>query len=200
MAAADPTRRGKILLLTNCELGEANVFLATIHAILQLRPQTEIHCASFASLKEAVASISDDLCKHAPQTTPVVFHELKGLPMKAGLNECLSRNGAPPREPGYLPKSILRQPGFCNTTQAMSDMVPLFVPYTGGQLVEVYSSIVEIISDVAADLVVVDSLMTAALTACYHLKAKFICLSPNSIKEFAGLAQPYGAALWKFPA
>lgn len=171
-----------------------------MHAVLQLKPDAELHCASFSALTEGVVSVVEDLRQSVPETAPITFHELRGMPMKAAMNIAFSREGAPPRIPNYLPVSALKSPSFFNTTQGVRDMIPLFVPYDGPQLVEVYSSIVETIKKVDADLIVVDTLMTAALTAVDHLKVRYVCLSPNSLKEFSVMDQPYGAALWKFPA
>ncbi|KAJ5726863.1 family 1 glycosyltransferase [Penicillium malachiteum] len=171
-----------------------------MHALLQIQPDADIHCASLGALAGGIDTVVENLRQSFPDTNPITFHELRGIPMKQAMNLAFSRPGAPPRIPNYLPVSALQRPGFFNTMRAVRDMVPLFVPYDGPQLVEVYSSIVETIQSVKADLIVVDTLMTAALTACYHLDVRFLCLSPNSLKEFTAMAQPYGAALWKFPA
>ena len=199
MATQTPTRPRKILLLTNIDRGEANVFLATSHALLQLDPDVEIHFATFTGLEESVTSVWQHARRTVPQAKPIIFHEIKGLSMADGIKGYFSRSQVPCRK-DYLPESFLAPLGVSNSKRAIQDMIPIFVPYSGPQLVEIFSSIVEIIKKVDADQVVVDSLMTAALTACYHLEVKFTCLSPNAIKEFAASTQPQGAALWKFPA
>ncbi|KAM3497758.1 hypothetical protein MY10362_008904 [Beauveria mimosiformis] len=76
----------------------------------------------------------------------------------------------------------------------------IFVPYTGPRMVEVYTSIVNIIKEVIPDLVVVDSLLTPGLTACWNMRIKYLVLSPNSFRDFAGPLQPHAASLWKYPA
>jgi hypothetical protein len=124
---------------------------------------------------------------------------MKGLTMKEGIQDYVAREKVPVRK-DYLPESFLAPLSFSNTKRAIRDTIPIFVPYDGPQLVQLVSSIIEIIQRVEADLVVVNSLMTAALTACYHQGAKFICLSPNALREFAASSQPRAAGLWKFPA
>jgi hypothetical protein len=52
--------------------------------------------------------------------------------------------------------------GFFTTLQAIRNALPIFVPYDGPQLTEVFSSVAEIIIPVSADLVVVDTLMTVS--------------------------------------
>jgi hypothetical protein len=42
--------RRKVLMLTNCELGQANIFIATSHALLEQDPNVELHIASFPQL------------------------------------------------------------------------------------------------------------------------------------------------------
>lgn len=200
MVAQTPSRPRKILLLTNIDRGEANVFLATSHALLQLDPDVEIHFATFGGLEESITSAWEHARQTAPQANPIIFHEIKGLSMAEGLKDYFTKNQQVPHRKGYLPESFLAPLGFSNTKRAIRDMIPIFVPYSGPQLAEIFLSIVEIIEKVDADQVVVDSLMTAGLTACYHLGVKFTCLSPNAIKEFAASTQPWGAALWKFPA
>ncbi|RYP63533.1 hypothetical protein DL771_009229 [Monosporascus sp. 5C6A] len=160
-------RQRRILLLTNVDRGEANIFLATCHALLHRDPDIELHFATLKGLEESITSI-------------------KGLSMADGLRHFFAnRKSEIPLEDDYLPKSFLKPLRLSSTKRAIHDSIPIFVPYEGPQLAEIFSSIVDIIKKVEADLVVVDMLMTAALTACYHLGIKFICLSPNAIKEFA---------------
>ena len=192
MAAPEPARSRRILLVTNIDRGEANVFLAVAHALARAEPPVQLHFASFTGLEASVASVWESARRAAPQAIPIVFHEIRGLPMAEGLRQYFSRKQVPVKE-NQLPASFMAAPGLSNTTRAIRDAVPIFVPYSGPQLLEVFSSIVEIIKGVAADLVVVDSLMTAALTACYHLGVKFACLSPNAIKEFAAPQSAMGS-------
>ena len=44
------SQKRKILMLTNSEHGQANVFLATSRAILAIDPDVEIHFASFKAI------------------------------------------------------------------------------------------------------------------------------------------------------
>ena len=199
MATERPGRPERILLLTNVDRGEANVFLATSDALLRANPRIKLHFASFGGLEESVASVWHHVRRTLPQTKPITFHKINGLSMEEGLRQYFSAAEIPLKN-DYLPESFLAPPGLSNTTRAIRDAAPIFIPYSGPQLVDIFLSIVQIIDEVAADLVVVDSLMTPALTACYHSKVRFTCLSPNSIKEFAAPSQPLAAGLWKYPA
>ncbi|RYP03313.1 hypothetical protein DL765_010540 [Monosporascus sp. GIB2] len=200
MAGENRPGQRRILLLTNVERGEANIFLATCHALLHREPNIELHFATFKGLEESITSVWETARLNLPQVKPIVFHQIKGLSMADGLRHFFAnRESEIPLEDDYLPKSFLKPLRLSSTKRAIHDSIPIFVPYEGPRLAEIFSSIVDIIKKVEADLVVVDTLMTAALTACYHLGIKFICLSPNAIKEFAAPLQPRAASLWKYP-
>jgi hypothetical protein len=189
----------KILFLTNVDRGQANVFLAVADALLRAEAKVEIHFASFSAL-EAEVNLLWQPTSDAPSTsTSIHFHPLDGLTMEDGLKQYFSTASIPCRQ-GYLPESYLAPLGFKTTIRAIRDTMAIAVPYNGPQMQKLFSSIVDIITSVSPDLVLVDSLMTAGLTACYHLAVNFCCLSPNSIKEFSGPSQPRAANLWKAPA
>ncbi|RKU40519.1 hypothetical protein DL546_002153 [Coniochaeta pulveracea] len=187
-----------ILLITNEDRGQANAFLATSEALLQADPSLEVHLASFPRLQAEVTSTSQQAQRTAAGAKPIVFHPVKGPSMAEGVTNYFRQRQTPMQ--GLLPASYSSRLHFSSTLRAIHDTIPVLVPYDGPQLVEIYSSLVDIIKEVDADLVVVDCLMTAALTACCHLKVRFVCLSPNAIKDFAARSQPNGAGLWKYPA
>ncbi|KAF4589661.1 glycosyltransferase family 1 [Ophiocordyceps camponoti-floridani] len=180
----------KILFLTNSELGEANVFLALFPALAKAYPHVQVHLASFASLRKHADEVSGQVREKLPRARPLIFHEIRGLAMADAFSDV-----------GDFTSEILSTPlGFRTTIRCLDCMVSVFLPYDGPQLVEVISSIMDIIRDVEPDLVVVDSLMSAGLTVCYHLQLKFMCLSPNSINLFAKHNQPRLETMWKHPA
>lgn len=198
MGVNKPAQPKKILLITNEDRGQANAFLATADALLHADAGLELHFASFAGLQSAVTATWQHAQLSVAGAKPIVFHQIGGLSMAEGVqNYFLARRT---QMKGLLPASFSSRPGLLNTPRAIRDTIPVLVPYDGPQLVEIFSSIVDIINDVDADLVVVDSLMTPALSACCHLGVKFLCLSPNAIKDFAARNQPHGAGLWKYPA
>ncbi|KJZ74533.1 hypothetical protein HIM_06129 [Hirsutella minnesotensis 3608] len=188
----------KILMLTNCELGQATVFLGTCDALLKADPGgVQIHVASFPKLESQISRVSDNARHHSPDAKPIVFHAIQGLSSEQGAKKIMDRVGIP-HYANNMPVSFSKPLSFSTTTRAISDTSFVFVPYDGPDMVEVVSSVMHIINQVAADLVVVDALMTASLTACFHLGIKFCCLSPNSVKGFAVPSQS-GLARWRFP-
>ncbi|PHH85599.1 hypothetical protein CDD83_194 [Cordyceps sp. RAO-2017] len=189
----------RILMITNVEWGEANVFLATSRALLEIDSDVEIHCATFAGFEDQLIQVWKDARLTNPRAKSIVYHQIKGL-------GTLRQNSTQIRTPDGIIEQLLLPPSFrtplslLTSIRAIRDAMGIFIPYTGPQIVEIISSLLDIIREVDADLVVVDSLMTAGLTACHHLGVKYTCLSPNSIKMFAGRFQPWLADLWKFPA
>lgn len=185
----------KILLLTNSEFGEANIYLATCHALIQADPTVEIHFASFNAVKNLVSTVNEYAHRTAPQAQPVVFHEIQGLPM----TEALLRESPDSSRGVYLPASFGLTPGFWNTPKALVDMNRLIMAWSGPQLVGVYLSVVKIIREVQPDITAVDSVFSAGTTACRNLSLRYVVLSPNTIKDFAVGLQPRGAIFWKYP-
>ncbi|RCI09209.1 hypothetical protein L249_1521 [Ophiocordyceps polyrhachis-furcata BCC 54312] len=184
----------KILFFTNEELGQANVFLTTCEAVLRQDPNAEIHLASFAGL----ARLADAVNNQLHRARPIQFHQIRAMSMKQAIPKAIADRAIACHRDSY-PLSFFAPLSFANSFRAIRDTVPILVPYDGPSLVEAVSSVVDIIEQVAADLVVVDSLMTPALTACRHLGINFVCLSPNSIKDFATLHQPLRRRL-QYPA
>ncbi|KAK3175643.1 hypothetical protein K4F52_010097 [Lecanicillium sp. MT-2017a] len=189
----------RILLFTNIDRGEANVFLAASAALYAANPSVDIHFSSFTGLEDDVSAISDEARKTYPDAKPITYHAINGLTMAQGMDEVFAVNNID-RLDKYIPSSFLQALSLSVTKQTIWDMAPILFPYTWPRMIEIYGSISEIIKKVQPDLVVVDSLMTAALTASWHMNVKFICLSPNSIKDFTTGTQPNAAWLWKFPA
>ncbi|EEU37048.1 uncharacterized protein NECHADRAFT_52204 [Fusarium vanettenii 77-13-4] len=189
----------KVLMLTNIEHGQSNVFLAAAQAILEADPSVEVHFATFRGLEGSVAEVSEYARGSTPGVRPIVYHEIQGLSYRQGLQNYTERHNIPAR-PGYFADSVSTPLSFSATKQAIRDFLPAFIPYTGEELGEIVASIIGIIKDVNADLVVLDPLMTAGLTTVWHLQVKYMVLSPNTIKDFAAAGQPRGEKFWKYPA
>lgn len=186
----------KILLLTNKERGQANVFLATAQALLEQDPTVEIHFATFPGLEKDISLVSDAVRHRHPSARAVVAHAVQGPSFLQGLDKLMEAEGT--RMDSGIPASFSKPLGFWNTLQAIRDSVKLFLPYDSEDVSVVILSVLDIIRQVAPDLVVVDGIMAPALTAIYNVRIPFTCLSPNSIKDFAGKYQP--RKVTKFPA
>ncbi len=98
-----------------------------------------------------------------------------------------------------LGEALRKPPNFFSTTEVLSMVMGILLPWNGPEFVQIYKSFVEVVDKIQPDIVVVDSLLSPALTACRHLKFNHLVLSPNTLKDFAAALQPRGAMFWKYP-
>ncbi|KID89640.1 UDP-glucoronosyl and UDP-glucosyl transferase family protein [Metarhizium guizhouense ARSEF 977] len=182
---ADPKR---MLMLTNSELGQANVFLAATHELLQLDPNVTIYICSFAPLAQPVSSIRA-LDKTGTADSRLRFIELPGPSWKEALF------GRPEHQ---FQELCAIRPTVWNVSKA-AKLTRIACPWTTDELCSLVTRLESIIHDVDPHLTVVDNLFTPAVTVCYKLKPKWVVLSPNTYKEFALAAQPRRQYYWKYP-
>ena len=183
----------RIVLATNCEFGQANVFLAVGHALQALDSSLEIHFVSFPPLAPAVSAASKYAAACFPGAQPWAFHELEGTTYYDALMAI---------EPDHegISSAIDKPPSFF-TSLAVSKLLNTFVvPWSGTQFMQIFQSFTQIVDKLQPDLVVVDCLSPPMLTACRYHKMKHVILSPNTIKDFSTPIQPWGAMLWKYPS
>lgn len=183
----------RVLLLTNSERGQANVFLATSYALLTLKDEdVEVHFASFPPIQSFVSATSEHARRDRPRARPAVFHAIEGVDMVSAWTRPEIR----------AQQEALRNPGAVSLLHAIRRTLVLFrvtLPWTGPEFVEILRSVVRIVRDVEPDVIAVDPCLSPALTALRYIKAGFVVLSPNTIKDFAMPLQPDGEALWKYP-
>lgn len=183
-----PTR---ILLLTNSEHGQANVFLATSHALLTLPDQdVQVHFASFPPISKFVTTTSQHALSHSPLANPIVFHPISGLPML----QAWSRPEFEAEKDGSR-----HAQGFWTAWRKMRVLLRVTLPWTGPEFLEIFDSVADIVRRVDPHVAAVDPAFSPALTAVRHLGVKYLILSPNTIKDFAMPFQPNLEALWKYP-
>lgn len=181
----------KILLAVNSEYGQANVFLAVAHSLQALDSDVQIHIASFAPISDDVSSASDYSRQCAQGARPWQFHLLDG--------PCLMEAVKAMKGTEQLEAALLKRPTFSSTTEVLSMVMSLLLPWDGPEFVQIYKSFVRIVDEVQPEIIVVDSLLCPVLTACRHLKYNHLVLSPNTLKDFAAALQPWGAMFWKYP-
>ncbi|KAH6619561.1 hypothetical protein B0J18DRAFT_434421 [Chaetomium sp. MPI-SDFR-AT-0129] len=187
-------RPRRILFFANSDFGQANVVLATAHALLHHDPQVEVHIASFHALEEAVHSTSAFALKttphkHATTPTPITFHPLDGI----------SWGPATFRpEVGVAATNDLT-PGLVNSAKNILLIPAVMLPWRPDEFLSLYRQAERILSDVRPDVTVIDPIFTPGLTLCHHLKTNWLVLAPNTLKDFALPMQPRLAMLWKYP-
>lgn len=179
----------KILLATNSEFGQANVFLAVGHALQALDSKVQVHFVSFAAISQPVSAASEYSVRCSPGAQPWTFHELDGP----------SYFDAMVMDSARVSDILVKRPGFFTTVELQGLLSRFLLPWNGAGFIQVYQSFVRLVEDIRPDLVVVDCLFSPALSACHHIKSKHIILSPNTLKDFCAASQPWGAGLWKYP-
>jgi hypothetical protein len=184
----------RLLFLTNSDYGQANVVLATTHAIGLANPDVEIHVASFQELESGVYDASRFMQESAAQQKlPIpksfIFHKLQGISW-----------GPATKRPGTAIFDTLElTPGFVNSAKGVATLPAVMVPWSPEEYMEIYRDTQRVFDEVDPDLTIVEPLHTQGLTFCHYRGVKWMVLSPNTIKEFAIPLQPRLAALWKYP-
>ncbi|KAM7183006.1 hypothetical protein V8F20_012772 [Naviculisporaceae sp. PSN 640] len=201
------SRPKRVLFFTNSEHGQANVYLAMSYALLTLPDEdVEVHFASFDPIQKFVTATSQHVQDDLQSSTspkpfrPIVFHKIAGVPMVTAWEqpEVLTEQAA-------LNHLEANQKWWTMRSQVLSIMrrmvllLRVILPWSGPEFVEIFWSVSDIVHHVQPDIVAVDPAFAPALTALRHIKAKFVVLSPNTIKDFAMPLQPNAEALWKYP-
>ncbi|KAK4169705.1 hypothetical protein QBC43DRAFT_306565 [Cladorrhinum sp. PSN259] len=186
----------RVLLLTNSEHGQANVFLATSYALLTLPPTeasqeepVEVHFASFPPIQKFVNSTSSQAQLANPTALPIIFHPISGTSMVSAWS----------RPETTAKRQSLRNLDLFDAIQRMQVLLKVTLPWTGPEYIEIMNSVLAILTRVNPDTIAVDPAFSPALTALRYARQRFLILSPNTIKDFAMPHQPNGEALWKYP-
>lgn len=166
----------KILLLTNSERGQANVVLATAHALIDRG--CLVHVASFSPLAARVAEIKS-----------ATFHLLHGEAMVEAAHHRFSKES-----------ELMHGTGVREATRMYPKLMDLACVWEGDEYIRGYQSARKIIEAVDPDVVVVEKMCAQAADACNALGRRFVCLSPVSFKETLVGVQPWGYGLWGWPA
>ncbi|KAH6856223.1 glycosyltransferase family 1 protein [Chaetomium sp. MPI-CAGE-AT-0009] len=183
----------RVLLLTNSEHGQANVFLATSYALLTLEDEdVEVHFASFHPIKSFVSATSDHAQQDKPGARPIIFHTINGVDMVSAW----TRPEIMAKQEALKNRNILP---LVHAIRRTLMVLKVTLPWTGQEFVQIMHSVTGIVHDVQPDSIAVDPCFSPALTVLRHIKARFIVLSPNTIKDFALPVQPNAEALWKYP-
>ncbi|KAL2169075.1 hypothetical protein VTG60DRAFT_6497 [Thermothelomyces hinnuleus] len=153
--AGDPQRAPKrVLLLTNSEHGQANVFHATAYALFTLEDEdegVEVHVASFPRIQRSVAETSEQAQRDRPGPRPIVFHAIEGKDM---------------RSPVPLVDVVRRTLVLLKVT----------LPWTGPEFVQIMHSVAGIVRDVQPDITAARSIILTPNT----IKEFVVPLQPNA--------------------
>lgn len=180
----------KLLFLCNSDYGQANVFLATISALMELGAPVELHIGTFRPMEKMVKETVSRAKKRLASPPELVYHPIDGLSQFAAMTR---------PELGIMETWELPLPNQGNTIKFLSKFANGAIPWEADEFALLYDQTKGIIERVQPDLTVVDCLFVPGLTLARHLKLRWAVLAPNTIKDFAALQQPNLAGLWKYP-
>ncbi|KAL2139236.1 hypothetical protein VTI28DRAFT_5468 [Corynascus sepedonium] len=184
----------RILLLTNSEHGQANVFLATSYALLTLQNEdVEVHFASFPRIRSSVLATSEHVQRDRPGARPIVFHTVDGKDMVSAW----TRPEIVAEQRALNKRSVVP---FVDVVRRTLVLLKVTLPWTGPEFVQIMRSVAGIVEEVQPDITAVDPAFAPALTVLRHLGVKSVILTPNTIKDFAMPLQPNAEPLWKYPS
>ncbi|KAJ6789134.1 hypothetical protein PWT90_01526 [Aphanocladium album] len=187
----------RILFATNSERGQCGVFFATMDALLHSNPDVELHFASFPSLEGETRAISEKATGSNPDIKPIMFHALEGpTHTEAVIKRLTLKYG----EDFALPPPTLTRPLDISTTMAaIGDIIGALLGWEGPQFMTVYNSFDAVIKSVVPDLIILDALLSPAITAAWNSGTRFSYLCPNALKDAVASYQPLDI-LWNYPA
>jgi hypothetical protein len=182
----------KVLFITNAERGQANIQLATAHALLvDNHDSIDVHLASFPVLKDTVERVSQKAIRAIPvgkADAEITFHPIDGLPHKIAM-----------LSDGLVIGDLRHPPGLRGFEWFIWIFEKLSVPWTGPEYMQIYHSISQIVTDVDPTFVVVDGFFSAAIDAVLKLQRARAVLSPNSPKDTIAGKQEKAKQLWHYP-
>ncbi|KAF5382861.1 hypothetical protein D9757_007252 [Collybiopsis confluens] len=175
------TRR--ILLITNCEYGQANVVLALAYE-LATRPDVQVAIASFAPLEKRVAHIQNELRDTGFDSADVSFYLLPGRGHIAAVG--MTRLDTP------------HGPGVNEALHSFRYAPSMLLPWTESEYRDQLQTIENIVQKFQPDIVGVEWFLRAGQDVCKKLGVKLFVITPNSSKDLVSFRQ--SASLWKLPA
>lgn len=186
------SHRKAVLLFTNSDFGQANVFLATTYELLR-QDTLDIHIASWPQLQPRLDDLAERVQQENPdlKLSPIQFHNLADSPGLARFLETLGeKNKADvPHPPGRL--------GAERIAMLTSRCLTIWEP-------EQHLSIFDWSADLARQLdpalIVVDPFLVPVHDMARTFKRSYAVLTPCSLADGLIPQQPWFAAWWKYPA
>ncbi|KAL0951774.1 hypothetical protein HGRIS_008445 [Hohenbuehelia grisea] len=171
-----------ILLFTYSEYGQANTILAIVEELATRKTVQEVHVCSYPALQKRVEAID------ARSSSSVVFHALEG----PNYEEVLNLNGITteniPHPPSSKSIEVFRRLDF---------MVNMYDDGAYRKLVDTCTTLIKTLDP---DVIIVDTLCGFAVDACRLLDRRYIINSPLQAMDVIRMEQPWGKALWYYPA
>lgn len=181
-----------ILFFALAESGQINVQLATSQALLEKHPDLAIHFASFSPIRQKVSHVSSFVRNRTPSAKELAFHELPGPDRMAAMHRQMNGTGAL--------ECLAHPPGARGAALLAQQLELALWPWSGEEHTAIYQRCIDIVEEIDPALVVIDFAFRPAIDAVEHLNRHHAIISPLALADIFGSQQPYGAALWKYPA
>ena len=178
------SERKKILVMGNGERGQANVLMAVTHELL-LRPEFEVHVASFYDLK---TRFNDEVSK--TNSSHATFHTLPS----PGMVEALWRNR------GEDMNLVMHAPSLEGCLESYEKIPNICVSWNQDEYLSVYHFIKDLLKTLDPAVVVIDPLFSQGIDACEVMKREYLILTPVSLQHTIKQAQGKSAMFLKYPS
>ena len=181
---ADTLETPRVLFLTLSERGQANIHLATSHALRTAYGdnEVEVHFASFPDIAKAVIKVSEQAGKD------IIFHPIGGRSYSEGIQSL-----------GFDLQKVRHKPGIRGVSEFNWLVAHAAVPWLGPDYVDVFHSVRQVIEETDPALIVVDTLFMPGIDAVRSLNYTYIVLSPNDVRNALLPTQPPLKALAHWP-
>jgi len=181
-------RNNTILLLSNADSGLGNVVLATASALLAEQPQLEIHCGTFKKFHNPIEKINQ--LNASPSRDSIVHaHIFKSK----GFGEIA--------EDYYkVLDNLMHKPGLAGFEKFLRLVTHILQPLNLNEYLDNYHEIVDLIEKVDPSVIAIEPMFSPAIDAAITTNRRYVLVSPNALRDAFAVKQPWGAALWKYPA
>ncbi len=185
-------RNNTVLLLMSEQHGLGNVHLATAQALLENHPWVDVHVASFAKTGPRVDRVSSFVARKQPGggSAGITFHELPGP----------DYGGAIMQAGKTIVDHAAVTPGWAGISAIVKDLQLYLAPWSAEDHYAIYQAINVIVADLDPAVLVLDSAFRPAIDAARDGNRLHVMISPNTVADVFVAEQPYGKALWKYPA
>ncbi|WWD08485.1 hypothetical protein V865_006597 [Kwoniella europaea PYCC6329] len=179
--------RSKLLFLTCCEAGQANIQLSVINKLQSLHGEDlDIYLCSFESLKQRCPDY-------------VTFLTIKGKGMIQHFLDKYDDSEVDNGKKGGLLKHLFTPPGFFGAIKLALSMTNILHAEEPSDYVYYAQQCEQIISDLDPDFIVCDAVFEPGRDAIMKLGRKCILLSPNTFKDLATAQQGKDVFKWPCP-
>lgn len=178
-----------VLFVADSASGLSNIHIAASYGLQEYAPYVDVHYASFAKRQKDVSRVSSMGTRKFPSAKPISWHELPGPDLLSAVYQHIGNISG-----------MIFPPGLRGIERLIAGMGFHLDPFEKEHYVQLYRRIHDLIIEIDPAVIVLDSSLRPALDAAVDLNRRLVMLSPNALIDTIGPRQPWGQALWKYPA